>query len=145
MINLILAICSSAMVAIVMRFAQPKAANPTGLLAGNYIVCTLFALGLSMPALAGSLQGLPLATGLGLINGFIYLGGFALMQWSTRHNGVVLSSIFMKLGILVSMLISVVWFRELPTVLQVAGFVLAVTAIIVINYSIAAFSSLGIL
>ena len=135
MINLILAICSSAMVAIVMRFAQPKVANPTGLLAGNYIVCTLFALGLSMPALAGSLQGLPLATGLGLINGFIYLGGFALMQWSTRHNGVVLSSIFMKLGILVSMLISVVWFRELPTVLQVAGFVLAVTAIIVINYS----------
>ena len=35
MINLILAICSSAMVAIVMRFAQPKVANPTGLLAGN--------------------------------------------------------------------------------------------------------------
>ena len=69
------------------------------------------------------------------INGFIYLGGFALMQWSTRHNGVVLSSIFMKLGILVSMLISVVWFQELPTALQVAGFVLAVTAIIVINYS----------
>lgn len=136
MINLILAICSSAMVAIVMRFAQPRVSNPTGLLAGNYITCCLISLLLSFAALQkGALQGLSFAIGLGAVNGFIYLGGFALMQWSTRHNGVVLSSIFMKLGILVSMLISVVWFRELPTVLQVAGFVLAVTAIIVINYS----------
>lgn len=134
MLNLILAILSSAMVAIVMRFAQPKVSNPTGLLAGNYIFCALFALLLSTPALSSNLQGLPFAIGLGAVNGIIYLGGFALMQWSTRHNGVVLSSIFMKLGILVSMLISIVWFRELPTVLQTIGFVLAVSAIVIINY-----------
>lgn len=79
-------------------------------------------------------MGFSFAIGLGAVNGLIYLGGFALMQWSTRHNGVVLSSIFMKLGILVSTLISVVWFRELPTALQVIGFILAVTAIVIINY-----------
>lgn len=134
MLNLILAICSSAMVAIVMRFAQPRVSNPTGLLAGNYITCALVALVLSFPAgQIGSMQGIPFAIGLGAVNGLIYLGGFALMQWSTRHNGVVLSSIFMKLGILVSMLISIVWFRELPTVLQTIGFVLAVSAIVIIN------------
>ena len=135
MIYLLLAILSSAMIAIVMRIAQPKVSNPTGLLAANYIFCTLFAAILSVPALSSNLQGFPLAAGLGAVNGFIYLGGFALMQWSTRHNGVVLSSIFMKLGILVSMLVSVVWFQELPTALQAAGFALAVAAIIVINYS----------
>ena len=135
MIHLILAICSSAMVAIVMRFAQPRVSNPTGLLAGNYITCCLISLLLSFAALQkGTLQELPFAIGLGAVNGFIYLGGFALMQWSTRHNGVVLSSIFMKLGILVSMLISVVWFRELPTALQTLGFLLAVSAIVIINY-----------
>ena len=134
MIYLILAILSSALVAIVMSFAQPRVSNPTGLLAGNYIICSLIALGLSVPTLGGNLQGLSFASGLGLINGLIYLGGFALMQWSTRHNGVVLSSIFMKLGILVSMLISVVWFRELPTALQTLGFILAVAAIVIINY-----------
>ena len=52
MIFLILAICSSAMVAIVMRAAQAKVSNPTGLLAGNYIVCVLMALVLSVPELA---------------------------------------------------------------------------------------------
>ena len=40
----------------------------------------------------------------------------------------------MKLGILVSTLISVIWFREMPTALQVTGFFLAVAAIIIINY-----------
>ena len=134
MFYLVLAILSSAMVAIVMRFTQPRVNNPTGLLAGNYIICSLIALGLSVPTLGGNLQGLSFASGLGLVNGLIYLGGFALMQWSTRHNGVVLSSIFMKLGILVSMLISVVWFRELPTALQTLGFALAVAAIVIINY-----------
>jgi drug/metabolite transporter (DMT)-like permease len=119
-----------------MRLAQPRVANPTGLLAANYIVCTLTALILAIPELpnlSGSSIGFP--AGLGAVNGFIYLAGFALMQWSTRHNGVVLSSIFMKLGILVSMVISIVWFRELPTVLQAAGFFLAVAAIVIINYS----------
>lgn len=135
MLYLLLAILSSAGVAIVMRFAQSRVKNPTGLLAGNYIVCVLISLGLSLPALGGDLTGLPFSVGLGAVNGFIYLGGFALMQWSTRHNGVVLSSIFMKLGILVSMVLSIVWFRELPTALQAAGFVLAVIAIIIINYT----------
>ena len=135
MFFLILAIFSSAMVAIVMRLAQPRVSNPTGLLAGNYIVCSLIALMLSVPAFGGSLEGLSFPAGLGAVNGFIYLGGFALMQWSTRHNGVVLSSIFMKLGILVSMVISILWFRELPTALQTLGFLLAVAAIVIINYS----------
>lgn len=135
MFFLILAIFSSAGVAIVMRFAQPRVSNPTGLLAGNYILCSLIALGLSVPAFGADLQGLPFSAGLGVINGAIYLGGFALMQWSTRQNGVVLSSIFMKLGILVSMLISILWFRELPTALQAVGFLLAVAAIVIINYS----------
>jgi len=136
MIYLVLAILSSAMVAIMMRLAQPRVSNPIGLLASNYIFCTLTALILAIPELPGiSFGSIGLPAGLGAVNGFIYLAGFALMQWSTRHNGVVLSSIFMKLGILVSMMISVIWFRELPTALQALGFVLAVAAIVIINYS----------
>lgn len=135
MFFLILAICSSAMVAIMMRLAQPRVSNPTGLLAANYIVCALTALVLSLPEFSVvSLQNLGLPTGLGILNGFFYLAGFALMQYNTRHNGVVLSSVFMKLGILVSMSLSVVWFKEMPTGVQIIGFVLAVAAILIINY-----------
>ena len=136
MFFLILAILSSAMVAIVMRTAQVKVSNPIGLLAGNYIVCVLMGLLLSVPEIsAGDFYGLPFSAGLGILNGGIYLGSFALMQWSTRHNGVVLSSMFMKLGVLISTLISILCFREDPTLLQILGFALAVFSIFVINYS----------
>lgn len=135
MISLLLAILSSAMIAVIMRLAQPRIDYPTGLLAGNYLVCSLLALILSiseLPALASGSLGLPV--GLGLLNGLLYLGSFALMQWNTRQNGVVLSSVFMKLGILVPTLLSVVWFKEMPTLLQVLGFVIALAAIMIINY-----------
>lgn len=56
------------------------------------------------------------------------------MQWNTRHNGVTLSSVFMKLGILVPTVLSVVWFHESPTALQISGFLLAVSAIVIIHY-----------
>ena len=71
---------------------------------------------------------------MGVINGVLYLGSFMLMQWNTRHNGVVLSSVFMKLGILVPTVLSVVWFKEMPTGVQIMGFVLALVAIVIINY-----------
>lgn len=135
MISLILAIGSSATVAIIMRIAQPRVNYPTGLLAANYIVCSLMALILSRPELPGiSLTSLRLPGSLGILNGILYLGSFMLMQWNTRHNGVVLSSVFMKLGILVPTVLSVVWFKEIPTGVQVIGFVLALAAIVIINY-----------
>ena len=93
MLNLILAILTSAMVAIMMRLAQPRVKYPTGLLVANYIVCTITALILSLPQLPGlSSAGVGFPAGLGALNGFFYLSGFVLMQYNTRHNGVVLSS-----------------------------------------------------
>ena len=135
MISLLLAICSSAMVAIMMRFAQPRVNYPTGLLAANYILCSLLALFLSFPEfpeLSASAIGVPAI--LGILNGILYLGSFVLMQWNTRHNGVVLSSVFMKLGILVPTVLSVVWFHEMPTAVQSIGFLLAILAILIINF-----------
>lgn len=135
MISLILAICSSAMVAIMMRIAQPQVDHPTGLLAANYIVCSLVALVLSIPELPGvTLANLGFPAALGGINGILLLGSFVLMQWNTRHNGVVLSSVFMKLGILVPTVLSVVWFHEVPTPMQLAGFLLAIAAIVILNF-----------
>ncbi len=135
MLYLILAIFSSAMVAIAMRIAQPRVNYPTGFLAVNYLICSVFALALSLPAFRGAtVQNLSFPLGLGVINSFIYFIGFLVMQWNIRQNGVVLSSAFMKLGILVPTLLSIVWFHEIPTVLQVIGFVAALAAIIIINY-----------
>ena len=135
MLNLLLAILSSALVSITMRFSESKVKNNIGMLAMNYLMCLGLAWGYTGFAnpFPGE-QGLGFTLTIGSINGFLYLAGFALFQVNIRKNGVVLSSTFMKLGLLVSMLVSMTFFGERPEIWQWLGFLLAVAAIILVNY-----------
>ncbi len=134
MLYLILAIVSSAMIAIVMRLSEGRVKGRLTMLAVNYLTCLLLAgcyTGLEDLFPAGSdLSG---TLGMGAVNGFLYLMGFVLLQVNIRKNGVVLSSTFMKLGLLVPMVVSVLFFGEMPGGLQIVGFLLAVTAIVLVN------------
>ena len=135
MLSLLLAIASSALITIIMRLSTNKAPAGKTMLASNYLVCFLLATcyaGFDRLFPAG--DGLLPALGMGVFNGILYLGGFVMMQRSVKKNGVVLSSVFMKLGLLVPMALSIFLFGEMPTVLQIAGFILAVLAIILINF-----------
>lgn len=136
MLSLCLAVLSSALVSIVMRVGTPKVNHNLGMLTMNYIVCTLLS-GLfggfrGIFNLSDPMVGITLA--MGAVNGFLYLAGFVLMQMNIRKNGVVLSSIFQKLGLLVTLVVSVVFYREIPGLLQSAGFVIALGAIVLMNY-----------
>ena len=135
MVYLILAFCSSALVSVVMRFSDGRTGRALGMLAVNYVVCSLIA---AAEAGFGSIlpdaTGVGLTLGLGVINGIFYLGGFVLFRYNVSRSGVVLSSTFMKLGLLVTMVISVALFGEQPGTSQWVGFALAVAAIILINY-----------
>ena len=135
MLYLLLAIASSAMIAVIMRISSHKVKANISMLAVNYVTCLLFA------AVYAEFQVLPLqlpgfwtAVWMGAINGMLYLLGFVLLQYNMRKNGVVLSSVFMKLGLLVPMVASIFLFAEIPSAVQWIGFVLAVGAIILINY-----------
>ena len=104
--NLLLAIASSALVSLTMRVSGSKIKNNISMLAVNYIMCSFLAWGYAgfaglFPAKGGS------TLLMGSINGILYLAGFVLLQRSIRVNGVVLSSTFIKLGLLVSMVVSV--------------------------------------
>ena len=79
-------------------------------------------------------EGIGLTLGMGLINGFLYLGGFVLLQVNVKRNGVVMSTTFMKLGLLVPMVFSVLLFRERMNAMQIIGFVLALISIVLINF-----------
>lgn len=130
---LILALCSSAMVSLVMRLSDGKVKNNLGMLVMNYLMCTLLG-----GASAGFTFGLDDRFGvtavMGAVNGVLYLVSFVLFQMNVKRNGVVLSATFMKLGLLVTMVISVFFYGEIPGVLQTFGFALAVAAIVLINY-----------
>lgn len=134
MFNLILAIISSSLVSIMMRAGEGRAKNNISMLSVNYFICMILSV---VYTGGGNLfqtgEGFSTAIGLGVINGFFYIASLILFQNSVKQNGVVLSSIFMKLGIMMPLIISIVLFKEMPTVIQIIGFVIAITAIILIN------------
>ena len=134
MIYLLLAILGSSMISILLRLSTGKIRANLSMVSFNYLACSLLGIaysGFSSGALP--LTGLPMALALGLTNGILLLTSFILMQRSVPKNGVVLTSIFTKLGLLVPVALSVVVFRESPTLLQILGFCIAVAAIILIN------------
>lgn len=134
MFNLILAIISSSLVSIMMRVGEGRANNNISMLSVNYFICMMLSViytGASNLFQTGS--GLGAAIGLGTMNGFFYILSLILFQNSVKQNGLVLSSIFMKLGILMPLIISIVLFKEKPTAVQIIGFVIAIIAIVLIN------------
>lgn len=136
MFYLLLAIFSSAMVSIVMRLSDRKVTNNFAMLVMNYLMCSLLSAGsaglnnLFDPANSK----LAITTAMGCFNGVLYLTSFVLLQVNVRRNGVVLSSTFMKLGLLVTMVVSICFYGEMPNLMQSIGFILAVGAILLINY-----------
>ena len=134
MIWLLLAIFSSAMVSVIMRLSTNRIKNNVAMLVMNYLMCLVLATvytGIGEPAPPS--RALPMTIGMGAVHGALYLASFVLLQTNVKKNGVVLSATFMKLGLLVPMVLSIFLFGEMPTVLQIIGFVTALAAIILVN------------
>ena len=134
MIYLLLAILSSAMIAILMRISSHRISANLSMLAVNYLMCVfLGAVYTGFDPMVSKQSGFLVTLLLGLLSGVLYLGGFVLLQYNTRKNGIVLSSVFMKLGLLVPVVLSMLLFKEIPTGIQIIGFGVAVFAIVLIN------------
>lgn len=134
MIYLILAMVSSMLVSVLMRVSGGRSKNNISMLAVNYFMCTLMAVLFSGSSdFFPAQQGLAVTLGLGAISGVMYLASFMLLQWNISRNGVVLPATFMKLGVLVPTLMSILVFGESPRLLQVIGFIAAIAAIFLIQ------------
>jgi multidrug transporter EmrE-like cation transporter len=72
---------------------------------------------------------------LGVITGIFYFACFICYQESVKQNGAALSGTFGRLGILIPMLFSIIIWDEQPTFLQIAGIVLSLISIIIVNIS----------
>ena len=134
MIFLVLAVLSSVLVSLIMRISEKHIHNNISMLAANYLMCTVLAMFFTgtMEIFPQS-EGLTFCLGLGAVSGAFYLGSFMLLQWNISQNGVVLSSMFMKLGVIVPTVMSMVFFSEVPQGTQVIGIIAALAAILLIN------------
>lgn len=134
MIYLILAITCSSVISIIMRFSERFVRNNMIMFTTNYAVCLILSrVYMGKINLFTRENGIGIAVALGLFSGILYLTTFVLMQKNMFQNGMMLSSVFGKLGILVPTLMAILIFHEEPAPNQMIGIALAVAAIILIN------------
>ena len=136
MFYLILSIIASSMLTLVMRHSEGRMKSKTGMLAANYVICMLLAAIFIGPGnLLPKTEGIGPVLGMGAINGFFYMISLVIMQQNIKRNGVVLPSVFSRLGGLVVPLgVAIVLFSEIPKTTQTIGSVLALLSILVISY-----------
>lgn len=134
MVFLCLAVLTSCAISLLIRISSEKVTARLSMLCVNYVVCALLGAGYAgFDLVCPGAEGFAVTVVLGIAGGILFLVSFMLLQWNTARNGIVLSSVFMKLGLLVPMLLSVLVFREVPTWPQIAGFCIALIAIVLIN------------
>lgn len=136
MFFLILAIISSVLISVAMRLSKGKSTGAFTMLATNYFICAAFSL-----INNGSLNLVPgwvgagITIGFGIITGAVYLISLMLSQKTIAAIGVSLPTVFSKVGaLLIPLAVSIACFGEHPSITQIIGPVLAIAAIIAINY-----------
>lgn len=136
MIFLLLSILCSSMISIVMRMSEGHVKSKLCMIATNYVTCMILSWYLmGFGAVFPEEAGIRATLGMGTFNGFFYMLGLVMNQYTISVHGVVLPSVFSKMGgLLIPLLVSILIFKEAPTVFQFVGFVLAVASILLINY-----------
>ena len=132
MTYLFLATFSSAVMTIVLKIFRNSKGNRYGIILGNYLTCILISW-IRLPDPSLILRGSFVTVLCGFISGAIYVAGLVTIQTSIRLNGATLTSVFSKMGLVISLAISIFAFGERPNPLQMVGVVLILTAFVMIN------------
>ncbi len=134
---LILAILSSTLISLAMKLADRYITNTMVMFLTNYCICScisLFYLVTSDAFSAGIVtKGLSFAAVFGAFNGVFYLLSLIMYKKSINENGMVITAIFMKLGVLIPTIMAVVVFKESISIQQIIGIAVAIFASMYIN------------
>ncbi len=159
MLNLLAAIVCSTAIALILKYGEERRHSRYVILAMNYTTATAISLwmtlrgnlfryfgGISPSVLIQQMNSGHSADGflspessslwaliIGIPTGILYFLGFYYYQRSVNESGVGMAGSYAKMGILVPMILSMIFWREFPTGVQWAGMLLALTAIGMVN------------
>lgn len=160
MIYLILAIICSATIALIFKYTENTKSDRYVITSANYLIAfmTSFFMIISKKLLVdldisdsfsseiskallnegyilSSYSSIVWGILVGLIAGVFFFLSFIYYQKSVKENGVGISGTFGKLGILIPMIFSVVFWREYPSLLQWIGIIISIASILIVNLS----------
>ncbi|KAF2956925.1 EamA family transporter [Marinitoga sp. 38H-ov] len=128
MINLILAIICSSLIALIFKYSQKFKPNIFLVTSANYFIASM----ISFFLIDKNFTNFPIL--LGIPTGLIFFLSFLFYQKSIKNNGATLSGAFAKLGILYPVFLSMVIWKEIPKIINLAGIFLAILGIIIIYF-----------
>lgn len=158
MIYILISIICSSLIAIVFKISEGRTSNRFAITGMNYLagmmVSLIFLRGKPLfnlqwfKAFSGEFTSVlsngtvfsqegtgALAVILGIITGVLYFSSFILYQKSVGDNGISLSATFMKLGVVIPVVLSIIFLGERIDGLAFLGIIFSLIAIIVINKS----------
>jgi len=134
MLYLIGGTLGSAALFLVLRLSEEKNASKFNVLLVNYLLSFVLAAA-AMPNWQFPLtEENGTAFLIGFVNGALYLVSLLVMQLSMKKNGMIPTSTFSRLGVIVPIVMSLAVFREQPTALQLVGIGVAAVAIFVMQW-----------
>ena len=136
MLYLVLGIFCSAAIYIIIRLSEKYISGKISMLSVNYFTCMVIAFVSSgQPSFLPQTEGIIPALFMGIVNGMFYISELTMSQYNIKLHGVVLPSVFSRIGgLLVPLVASIAFFGEHLKITQFFGAAIAVAAIIVINY-----------
>ncbi|HQO10642.1 MAG TPA: EamA family transporter [Clostridiales bacterium] len=131
---IILAILSSSAISLILKFSESRGYNRNTVTTSNYVSAFTVSIILSLSS-SGTvfISGLNEVLYLGLFTGVMYYLGFIFIQKSIKENGVGITGAISKTGIILPVILSMIFWKEIPSVLQGTGVVISLTAIFILN------------
>lgn len=134
MIYLIAGLISSAIVSLVLKICSRWEYDRYGMFATNYLSCLIpfifSQIGKELPALDDDFS---FCFIFAILNGLLYLAGLLMNQINVKRNGAILQSTFARLGVMVPTVISIVFFRERPSILETIGIMMVLVSFCIMN------------
>lgn len=129
---LAMSVVSSAAIAIVLRLFQVAVKNRFAIILGNYVTCVVLGF-ILLPEKTMIFHPETITIILGIIGGFLFVAGLVTMQISIQKNGAILTSAVGKLGLIIPLLMSILFFGERPGAMQIAGLLVVLFAMWVLS------------
>jgi len=161
MIYLILSILMSSTLALILKIASAKHANKHAVTSLNYVAASTTMLVMSVmegifeidrsgspgfwAQIGSCLKNNTLldpqgswvwAIGLGIITGFMYYGSFILYQKCIDEKGSAIAVAFGKMGTIFPLVLSLVLWKQIPSVFQIVAIILAIVATLMMNFKL---------
>jgi drug/metabolite transporter (DMT)-like permease len=134
MIALFLTIFCSASIALLLKLNDQRHGNPVILLASNYVVAALVSFLFLLQNPAATFSGWTL--GFGSVLGGSFVLSFFVFSKVVQISGAALATVSARLSVAIPVFLSILLFREIPSSIQLSGFLLTGLAISFFYFSL---------